>query len=402
MTFSASFNPSGGAAIVGLGMTEMTREYTYNASGLAAVAIRRALDDAGLGKDDIDGLLINAGVTNSVSTGLQSFLGFRNLKLVNHMNGQGSTAGQMVQFASLAIQAGLASHVVCVFADDPLKAGMTAGAAYGSGGPPRSGMASLPLAHGLFGGANTQYALAARRHMALYGTTHEQLGAVAISTRAWATMNPAAMQREPMNLEDYLNSRWIIEPFHLFDCTLVTNGAVAVIVTAADRAKDLAQPPVYITGMGQGHPGNPRKAGYENEVHTGAVQAKETAFEMAGVTVDDIDVRELYDCYTYTTMVTLEDYGFCEKGEGGAFVEDGKLGPGGSHPTNTGGGQLSGYYMWGMTPVSEAVIQARGQGGERQVKQHDTILVSTQGGILDHHATLILSPDETAGTGGRR
>ena len=402
MTFSASFNPSGGAAIVGLGMTEMTREYTYNASGLAAIAIRNALDDAGLGKDDIDGLLVNAGRANSVSTGLQSFLGFRNLKLVNHMNGQGSTAGQMVQFASLAIQAGLASHVVCVFADDPLKTGMTAGAAYGSGGPPRSGMGSLPLAHGLFGGANTQYALAARRHMALYGTTHEQLGAVAISARAWAGMNPAAMQREPMNLEDYLNSRWIIEPFHLFDCTLVTNGAVAVVVTAADRAKDLAQPPVYVTGMGQGHPGNPRRAGYENEVHTGAVQAKETAFAMAGITVDDIDVRELYDCYTYTTMVTLEDYGFCEKGEGGAFVEDGKLGPGGSHPTNTGGGQLSGYYMWGMTPVSEAVIQARGQGGERQVEQHDTILVSTQGGILDHHATLILSPDETAGTGGRR
>jgi acetyl-CoA acetyltransferase len=391
VTLDASFNPSGGAAIVGLGMTEMTREYTYNASGLAGIAIRRALDDAGLVKDDIDGLLVNAGVTNSVSTGLQSFLGFRNLKLVNHMNGQGSTAGQMVQFASLAIQAGMASHVVCVFADDPLKTGMTAGAAYGSGGPRRSGMASLPLAHGLFGGANTQYALAARRHMALYGTTQEQLGSVAISTRAWAMMNPAAMQREPMNLEDYLNSRWIIEPFHLFDCTLVTNGAVAVIVTAADRARDLAQPPVYVTGMGQGHPGNPRRAGYENEVHTGAAQAKETAFAMAGVTADDIDVRELYDCYTYTTIVTLEDYGFCEKGEGGAFVEDGKLGPGGSHPTNTGGGQLSGYYMWGMTPVSEAVIQARGQGGDRQVAKHDTILVSTQGGILDH----------TAGTGGR-
>ena len=398
MPFSASFNPSGGAAIVGLGMTEMTREYTYNASGLAGIAIGRALDDAGLSKDDIDGLLVNAGVANSVSTGLQSFLGFRNLRLVNHMNGQGSTAGQMVQFASLAIQAGMASYVVCVFSDDPLKTGMTAGAAYGGRGPQRSGMASLPLAHGLFGDTNTQYALAARRHMALYGTTQEQLGAVAISTRAWAAMNPAAMQREPMNLEDYLNSRWITEPFHLFDCTLVTNGAVAVIVTAADQAQALAQPPVYITGMGQGHPGNPRRAGYENEVHTGAVQAKETAFAMAGVDVDDIDVRELYDCYTYTTMVTLEDYGFCEKGEGGAFVEDGKLGPGGSHPTNTGGGQLSGYYMWGMTPLSEAVIQARGQGGERQVPKHDTILVSTQGGVLDHHATLILSSDETAGT----
>jgi acetyl-CoA acetyltransferase len=402
MAYSASFNPSGGAAIAGLGMTEMTREYTYSASGLAAIAIRRALDDAGLAKEDIDGLLVNAGVTNSVSTGLQTFLGLRNLRLVNHMNAQGSTAGQMVQFASLAVQAGMATHVVCVFADDPLKPGTSAGAAYAGGATRPKGMASLPGAYGFFSGANTSYALAARRHMALYGTTQEQLGAVAVSTRAWATMNPAAMQRAPMTLDDYLGSRWIIEPFHLLDCTLVTNGAVAVIVTTADRARHLRQPPVYVIGMGQGHPGNPRRAGAENEVNTGAIQARETAFAMAGVGVDDIDVRELYDCYTYTTLVTLEDYGFCEKGEGGAFVEDGRLGPGGSHPTNTGGGQLSGYYMWGMTPVSEAVIQARGQGGERQVPKHDVVLVSTQGGILDHHATLILSPHADAGTGGRR
>ncbi len=116
---------------------------------------------------------------------------------------------------------------------------------------------------------------------------------------------------------------------------------------------------------------------------------------MAGVTNNDIDICELYDCYTYTTLVTLEDYGFCQKGEGGAFVSDGKLEPGGSLPTNTGGGQLSGYYMWGMTPLSEAIIQARGQAGERQVAKHDVILVSTQGGILDHHSSLILSPHQS-------
>ena len=129
MGYSASFNPSGGAAIAGLGMTEMTREYTYSATGLAGIAVRQAIADAGLGKDDIDGLFINAGVTNSISTGLQTSLGFRNLKLLNHMNAAGSTAGQMIQYASLAIQAGMASHVVCVFADDPLKPGTSAGAA---------------------------------------------------------------------------------------------------------------------------------------------------------------------------------------------------------------------------------------------------------------------------------
>jgi acetyl-CoA acetyltransferase len=113
---------------------------------------------------------------------------------------------------------------------------------------------------------------------------------------------------------------------------------------------------------------------------------------MAGAGVRDVDVCELYDCYTYTTLVTLEDYGFCGKGEGGPFVAEGRLEPGGSLPTNTGGGELSGYYMWGMTPLSEGVIQARGEGGERQVKKHDVVLVSGQGGILDHHAALILSP----------
>src|SRR5207253_7584232 len=115
---------------------------------------------------------------------------------------------------------------------------------------------------------------------------------------------------------------------------------------------------------------------------------------MAGITNDDVDVCEFYDCYTYTTLVTIEDYGFCQKGEGGAFVADGKLGPGGSLPTNTGGGELSGYYMWGMTPLSEGVIQARGQGGERQVEKHDVVLVTGNGGILDHHSTLVLSPEK--------
>jgi acetyl-CoA acetyltransferase len=202
--------------------------------------------------------------------------------------------------------------------------------------------------------------------------------------------------REPMNIEDYHTSRWVIEPLHLFDCCMVNNGAVAVIVTTAERARSLKQPPVYVLGMGQGHPGNPRRAGYENEVNTGAVLAKETAFKMAGITTDDVDVCEFYDCYTYTTLVTLEDYGFCKKGEGGPFVSDGKLAPGGSLPTNTGGGMLSGYYMWGMTPVSEGVIQARGQGGARQAPRHDVVLVSSQGGVLDYHACLVLSPHQSA------
>lgn len=382
-------NLSGKAAIAGLGITEMTRTYIGTTDQVAARAIRLALEDAGLQKEDLDGLLINAGVTNDVSTGLQRTAGLRNLRLLNHMNAAGSTAGQMVHYAAMAIDAGLASMVACVFADTPMR-GANAGAAYGQ---IRSlaGTSALPPAYGFFG-ANTGYALAARRHMATYGTTQDQLGAIAVSNRKWAAMNPRAMQRSPMTLEDYHNSRWIVEPFHLFDCTLVSNGAVCVIVTSAERARSMPQPPVYVLGMGQGHPGNPNRAGFENEMNTGAQIARDTAFGMAGITHADVDVCELYDCYTYTTLVSLEDYGFCEKGEGGSFVEDGRLEPGGALPTNTGGGQLSGYYMWGMTPVSEGIIQARGQGGERQVEKHDCVLVSTQGGLLDYHATLILSP----------
>ncbi len=228
--------------------------------------------------------------------------------------------------------------------------------------------------------------------MGMYGTTNDHFGAIAVAQRAWAQKSPHAQQREPMTIEDYHASRWIAEPLHLLDCCLVSNGGVAVIVSSADAAKEMKQPPAYIWGMGQGHPGDLKRAGWDVETQTGAPMAKERAFSMAGIEVDDIDVCQLYDCYTYTVLVTLEDYGFCPKGEGGPFVADGKLGPGGSLPTNTGGGQLSGYYMWGMTPLSEGIVQARGTGGERQVEKHDVVLVSGNGGILDHHSTLILSP----------
>jgi acetyl-CoA acetyltransferase len=227
--------------------------------------------------------------------------------------------------------------------------------------------------------------------MHLYGTTHDQLGTIAVGQREWAQMNPTAqMHGKPMTLADYHDSRWVVEPLHLFDCCLVSNGAVAVIVTSAERARELRQPPVYLLGFGQAAPGDNQRAEREPAVHTGAMRSGELALRMAGVALEDIDVLELYDCYTYTVLVTLEDYGFCEKGEGGAFVEDGKLGPGGSLPTNTGGGQLSSFYMWGFTPLSEGVIQARGQAGERQVPKHDLVLVSGNGGTLNWHSTTVI------------
>ena len=387
----------GQTAVCGLGITEMGKVYGHDSSWFAGEAIRLALADAGLEKDDLDGLLINPGITGSMGTGisipLQNYLGLRNLRLLNHMNSFGATASAMIQYAALAVHHGMANYVACVFSDAPLQKGGSAGAAYGGAGRRGPvGMNSLMPAFGFYG-ANTSYALAARRYMETFGATNDHFGKVAVAQREWATMNPHATMRNPITLEDYHNSRWIIEPFHLLDCCLVSNGAVATIVTTAERARDLQSDPAYIWGMGQGHPGNLPHADVEVGTTSGATIAGETAYKMAGLGPQDVDVCEFYDCYTYTVLRTIEDYGIVGKGEAADWVAEGHTRPGGSLPINTGGGQLSSYYMWGMTPISEGVIQARGSGGERQVEKHDIVLCSGNGGTLDTHGTMILSPN---------
>jgi acetyl-CoA acetyltransferase len=380
----------GAAAIAGLGITPQGKVYGTNAIGFAADAVRLALDDAGLTRTDLDGLLVNPGLTwNDLGMGsfqLQQALGLRDLRLTATMNLGGATACAMIQHAAQAIAAGLCHTVACVFSDAPLRPPSP------QGGRTSSGVAygfarGWEAAYGFFG-VNAMYALVARRHMHAYGTTEDQLGAVAVAQRRWAALNPAAQMRDrPLTLDDYRASRWIVEPFHVYDCCLVSNGGLAVVVTNAERARALRNPPVYIWGMGQGHlGGDPSET-----LASGAVLAKKPAFAMAGIELRDIDVVELYDCYTFTVVVTLEDYGFCAKGEGGAFAAEHHTGPGGTLALNTGGGQLSSFYMWGMTPVSEAIIQLRGEGGARQVPQHDVALVSGNGGILSTHATLVLS-----------
>ncbi len=384
----------GQTAITGLGLTRMGKVYD-SPMGFAVEAVRLALEDAGLRREDLDGLCLNPGIAWGDATmgsfWLQQALGLRNLRWSTTMNIGGATAAAMVQQAVLAIDAGLATTVACVFSDRPLKPPKPALDGQKEAGGSAAAYAftrGLNAAYGQFG-VNALYAMVAQRHMAKYGTTSEHLGHVAVSERAWANRNPAAQFHDAtLTLEDYHRSRWIVEPFHLVDCCLVSNGGAAVIVTSAERARDARQPPAYVWGFGQGHPGG-------DPVETlvsGAPVAKEAAFRMAGIETADVDVLELYDCYTFTVLVTLEDYGFCRKGESGPFVADGKTAPGGALPVNTGGGQLSSFYMWGMTPVSEGVIQARGQGGARQVADHDVVLVSGNGGILSTHANLILSP----------
>jgi acetyl-CoA acetyltransferase len=380
-----------GASIVGLGMTELGKVYGRSPRAFAADAVRLAVADAGLALGDLDGLLVSHGLGGSPGIELAGSLGLRDLRLLTQLNAFGATAGAMISYAAMSIISGAASTVACVFADAPLKPRQRAGAAYHRSGDEWYGYGGMTAALG-FRSVNTFYALAAQRHMARYGTTTEQLASIAVGQRDWASRNPLAQMRDPITVEDHHASRWVAEPLRLLDCCLVSNGAIAVVLTSADRARDLARPPVHVWGWGQGHPGHGRERGSDFGLTTGAVTSGPIAMKMAGVTVDDISQAQLYDCYTFTVLVTLEDYGFCGKGEGGAFAESGALAPGGALPTNTGGGQLSAYYMWGFTPLSEAVIQARGDGGERQADRNDVILVSGNGGILDHHSTLIVSP----------
>jgi len=386
-----SFTPN--IAVAGLGITNQGKVYDRNQVGLAVEAVRLALEDAGLERSDLDGLLLNPGLSwNDGGMGafqLQQALNLRDLRLSATMNAGGATACAMIQHAAEAIGAGLAHTVACVFSDAPLKPPKPKDAKDGKGSGSASAYAfagGLDAAYGMFG-INARYAMVAQRHMHLYGTTNEHLGTVAVTQRQWANRNPRAQfQDAPLTMEEYHRSRWVAEPFHLFDCCLVSNGGLAVIVTSAERARNMSQPPVRILGMGQGHPGgDPMET-----LTSGAVLAGTQAFRMAGLETKDIDVVELYDCYTFTVLVCLEDYGFCKKGEGGPFIADGKTAPGGALPVNTGGGQLSSFYMWGMTPVSEAIIQLRGEGGERQVDDAHVALVSGNGGILSTHSTLIL------------
>jgi acetyl-CoA acetyltransferase len=348
-----------------------------------------ALADAGLEKSALDGLLVNPGIAwrnpMMASATLQQALGLENLGLSVSMNAGGATAGTMVQQACEAIDAGLATTVACVFSDAPISP-PRAGAKKESSGAAFGMARGWDAAYGYFG-VNARYAMVARRHMAVYGTTQEQLGRVAVVQREWAAGNPVAeMKDKPLSLDDYHRSRWVVEPFHLFDCCLVSNGGACVIVTTTERARDLRKPAVRVLGFGQGHPGGDPV----ETLRTGAPQAGKTAFAMAGISAADVDVAELYDCYTFTVLITLEDYGFCAKGEAGAFIESGATARGGALPVNTGGGQLSSFYMWGMTPIVEAVTQMRGDGGARQVDGAKVALVSGNGGILATHSCLLL------------
>jgi acetyl-CoA acetyltransferase len=383
-----------GAVITGLGISDITRSGDETSADLAVVACARALEDAGLERAQVDGLLVAHSPILScerLGLGFQRVLGLGDITLLQDVHAQGASAVQMLQMAALSVQAGLTTHVLCVFADAMLGGDVPTGESFALA----LSQGELPgweAAHGLFG-AHAAYGLAARRHMEQYGTTTEHFAAVAVSARRWAAGNPLAVKREPLTVEEHHASPWVVDPFRRLDCAFPVNGGVAVIVSAAEAAAQLRRPPVAIRGIGQGHRVNTRRAGGQAEVATAAGVAAAQALRTAGLSLSEVDICELYDCFTYATIVTLEDFGFCPKGEGGPFVADGNIDPGGTIPTNTGGGQLSGYYLQGMTPIAEAIIQLRGDGQARQVPGAGVALVAGQGGVMDHHACLVLTSE---------
>ena len=376
-------------AIVGLGMTPMSVTAGPDSYALATEAVAAALADAGLERGDVDGMLVGSsqGVREDrLSVALARRTGFGGLRLIEHLEIKGATAVAMVTRAVLAIQAGMARTVICVFADTPVGGG-SAGTLYARSGG-NSGVRGLERASGVLGSVPT-FALFASRYLHVSGGTEADLCAVAVAARSWATGSPQAVNRKPLDEDGYYASRMISTPLRVLDCARPVNGAVAVIVSSARPAGE-ARPAIEIRGMGAVHPMRRRRAGGESWFGGGR-QAIDDALGTAGLTRGELDVVELYDPFSIVTLCLLEEYGFCESGQAGKFVRDGGIAPGGELPVNTGGGQLSGFYLQGMTPLAEAAIQLRGDGGDRQVTGARTALVTGIGGRIDHHEALVLA-----------
>jgi acetyl-CoA acetyltransferase len=377
--------------VAGLGVTAQGVRLGIPARALRREALELALADAGLRRPDVDGY---------IGTSSEVFDDVRHLGLAPGfawtMQAGGATATWSVLNAMSAIRAGQAQVVACVYGAAP--SSRTARLADGSAGGYGSFGYGYPMLYGMVGAASA-HALHARRHMHRYGTTTEHLGAVAVAQRAHAALRPGTLgYGQPITLEDHHASPMIVDPFRRLDCCRDTDGGVVLLITTAERARDLRSRPVHVLGVGTGHNLRNWWTGDVYDKHDDIEPAARTAFGQAGLTVDDVDVACLYDPFTISPIMQLEAYGFCGPGEGGPFVAAGETGPGGKIPTNTGGGQLSGYYATGFTAVVEGVVQMRGDGGATQVTKAEVALVSGHGGNGGvqntwSHATLLLGAD---------
>ncbi len=371
------------ACITGLGETAYLRGATGTAFELQIEASLKAIADAGLRPRQIDGV-IPIGIVSGTADDFIDNLGFDDLRFSALIPHGGASPVMALQAAAAAVAAGACNHVLITFGRN-----VSAAAASGRAG---ARIHSMPQFHyvtefeypiGAIAPAQL-YAPMARRHMALYGTTSEQFGEVAVTCREHALLNDNAVMKKPITLEDHRNSRMIADPFRLLDCCLESDGGAAIIVSSAEAARDTRHRRVFISGVAEGHPDSPGSITQRPDMtRLGVEKAAERCFRMAGVTPQDIDFTELYDCFTYVVICQLEALGFCGKGEGGPFVQGGRLRLGGDLPTNTHGGLMSQAHVWGLNHIVEAVRQLRGDAGRAQVKDAELGLVTGYGDMGD-------------------
>ena len=384
----------GKVAIVGAAETEVGKVPHFGATALCVDAARRAMNDAGISKDQVDGLVTCNSMAEPYMYHAEVIAEYLQIfpRYCVSANAGGGTTLSSLHHAATAIANGVCETVLITLADS-LRTGLSREQAMkmqASTGHPEFEIPYGPTVPAF-------YALIARAHMDAYGTTPEQLAAVAVSGRKHAALNPNAQMRELISVEDVLNSRLIADPLHLLDCSLVSDGGAAVILTSAERANDFPHHPVYILGAGEAH-SHEHISQARSLTVSAAVESGHRAFTMAGLGPDDIDVAQIYDCFTPVVLIELEDLGFCPKGEAGAFVEAGETGLEGSLPMNTNGGLLSHCHPGNpgsMFALTEAVTQLQHRAGARQVKNAETALVHGQGGIMSSHATLILGRERS-------
>ncbi|WP_345247165.1 thiolase C-terminal domain-containing protein [Pigmentiphaga soli] len=375
------------AAIAGVYTTEVGNLTGRTADDLILEAISGAAADSGLTLHDIDGIVGGRSPTPSAAS---AFPGYWSEMLGHSIRyhttpdvASGGHCGNILH-AALAVACGLANNVAVI------------GGGH-RGGDRKAAVEKMASAHGEFDTSwgtlvPSWFALVARRHMHEFGTTSEQLAEIAVSTRKWASMHPQAMMKDPITIDDVINSRMISDPLHLLDCCLSSDGAGAMIISRAAQVADGPKKPVYVLGGAEDY----SFRGYVSVCHdwlkSGALETGRRAMEMAGVKHSEFDMLGLYDCFTITVLRTLEDLGFCKVGEGGDFVSGGRLAPGGALPTNTHGGGLSwGHNYSGLAHAIEITRQMRGEAGPRQVKDVELALAHSQGGPLALHSTVVLS-----------
>jgi acetyl-CoA acetyltransferase len=371
---------NGQVSVVGVAETTYSRASEKNALRLQLEASLAAIADAGLTPRDIDGI-IPIGISGAPVEEYIVDFGLSDLRFSAVVPHGGASPVGALQCAAAAISAGICSTVL-VPAGRNVSGGARAGVRIHTM-PQFRYVTEFERPIGNIAPAQL-YAPMARRHMELYGTRSDQLAEIAVTCREHALLNDNAVMTKPITVEDHQSSRMIADPFRLLDCSLETDGGAAFVVTSAERARDLVRPPVDLLGIAMGHPDSPGSITQRPDLtRLGVAKAAPIAWRMAGLGPADIDVAEIYDCFTWVLLCQLEDLGFCAKGEGGPFAEGGRLRLGGALPTNTHGGLLSQAHMLGMNHVVELVRQLRGQAGCAQVEGASTGLVTGYGDMGD-------------------